>query len=89
MLNYSQIEAAVKSKTPIAHAIRFTAQRTQSAYLWPARHDAGSATSPSLPPMGARFRLKASFNVGGFCGSAVPYCADAKAVLALPWWPRF
>ena len=81
LLNYSQIEAAVKSTKPIAHAIRFTAQRTRSAYLWPARHDAGSGTSPSLPPMGARFRLKASFNVAGFCGSTVPYCADAKVVL--------
>ena len=34
-----------------------------------------------LPPMGARFRLKPSFNVAGFCASAAPYCADAKAVL--------
>jgi hypothetical protein len=81
LLNYSKIEAAVKTGQPITHAIRFTAQHTRSAYLWPARHDAGSGTSPSLPPMGARFRLKASFNVGGFCSSTAAYCADAKAVL--------
>jgi hypothetical protein len=81
LLDYSEVKAAVKSGQPITHAIRFTAQRTQSAYLWPARHEAGSGTSPSLPPMGARFRLKASFNVSGFCGSGAPYCADAKAVL--------
>ncbi len=82
LLNYSQVRAAVKSGTPITHAIRFTAQRTQSAYLWPARHEAGSGPNPALPPMGARFRLKASFNVAGFCASAtVPYCADAKVVL--------
>jgi hypothetical protein len=30
--------------------------------------------------MGARFRLKLSFNVAGFCHSTA-YCADAKAVL--------
>ncbi len=31
--------------------------------------------------MGARFRLAASFSVAGFCSSATPYCADAKAIL--------
>jgi hypothetical protein len=81
LLNYSQVKAAVKSGSPITHAIRFTAQSTQSAYLWPARHEAGSGTNPALPPMGARFRLKASFNVAGFCAGSTPYCADAKAVL--------
>ena len=81
LLNYSQVKAAVKSGRPITHAIRFTAQSTQSAYLWPARHEAGSGTNPALPPMGARFRLKAGFDVTGFCASATPYCADARAVL--------
>lgn len=50
----------------VTHAIRFTAARTDQSYLWPARHEAGSAANLSLPPMGARFRLKASFNIGGF-----------------------
>jgi hypothetical protein len=81
LLNYSQVKAAVAADHPITHAIRFTAQTTQSAYLWPARHEAGSGSSPSLPPMGARFRLKASFDVAGFCAGSTPYCADAKAVL--------
>jgi hypothetical protein len=81
LLNYSQVKEAVESGRPITHAIRFTAQSTQSAYLWPARHEAGAGTNPSLPPMGARFRLKASFNVAGFCASSGAYCADAKAVL--------
>jgi len=81
LLNYGQIKAAVAAGRPITHAIRFTAQTTQSTYLWPARHEAGSGSNPSLPPMGARFRLKASFNVAGFCASSAPYCADAKAIL--------
>ncbi len=81
LLNYGQVKAAVAAGRPITHAIRFTAQTTQSAYLWPARHEAGSGSNPSLPPMGARFRLKASFNVAGFCASSAPYCADAKAIL--------
>jgi hypothetical protein len=31
--------------------------------------------------MGARFRLRAGFNVAGFCRNSTPYCRDAKAVL--------
>ena len=81
LLNYSQLQAAVRAGKPITHAIRFTTQRTQSAYVWPARHQAGSGANPSLPPMGARFRLKASFNVAGFCAASAPYCKDAQAVL--------
>jgi len=50
----------------IRHALRFTAPVTQKRHVWPARHDASSNTSPSVPPMGQRFRLKASFDVSGF-----------------------
>jgi hypothetical protein len=31
--------------------------------------------------MGARFRLKAGFNITGYCRNSAPYCKDAKAVL--------
>jgi hypothetical protein len=82
LLNYGQVRAAVRNGTPITHAIRFTAQTTRSSFLWPARHEAGSGSSRNLPPMGARFRLKASFDVARFCDSATTaYCRDAKAVL--------
>jgi hypothetical protein len=81
LLDYAQIKAAVASGQPIAHAIRFTAEVTRSSYLWPARHEAGDGLSQSLPPMGARFRLKASFSVAKFCKNSEPYCRDAKAVL--------
>jgi hypothetical protein len=81
LLNYGQVRRAAKTGVPIRHAIRFTAERTAGAYIWPARHEAGSGSSASLPPMGARFRLKLSFNVAGYCGKSTPYCADAKAVL--------
>ena len=36
----------------IDHAIRVTVPHNDRSYLWPARHDAGSATR-SLPPMGS------------------------------------
>jgi hypothetical protein len=47
----------------IRHALRFTAQHTRRAYIYPARHYASSSTDPSLPPMGLRVRLKASVNI--------------------------
>jgi hypothetical protein len=50
----------------IEHALRFTAEPTQGAFVWPARHEASSDTNPKLPPLGQRFRLKAEFDVEGF-----------------------
>ena len=50
----------------IDHALRFTVQRTRRAYVFPARHFASGSSDPSLPPMGIRVRLKASFDVGGY-----------------------
>ncbi len=50
----------------IPHALRFTVRRTQRAFLWPARHFAGSDKTPALPPMGLRFRLKADVPIRGF-----------------------
>ena len=48
------------------HALRFTAERTRRAYVYPARHYASDSSDPSLPPMGLRVRLKASFDTHGF-----------------------
>ena len=50
----------------IKHALRFTAPQTQKAFVWPARHYASAITDTNYPPMGARFRLKASFNISTF-----------------------
>jgi hypothetical protein len=50
----------------IDHALRFTCPRTRAAFVAPARHFASSDPSPSLPPMGMRVRLKASFDVSGY-----------------------
>ena len=50
----------------IHHALRFTVPQTQRAYVWPARHYASSLTGAQYPPMGARFRLKASFDMSSF-----------------------
>jgi hypothetical protein len=50
----------------IDHALRFTVPQTRRAYVWPARHYASSLTGTQYPPMGQRFRLKASFDISGF-----------------------
>ena len=50
----------------IEHALRFTAPRTRRAWVAPARHYASDSTDPSLPPMGLRVRLRASFDTRGF-----------------------
>jgi hypothetical protein len=54
----------------IDHALRFTVRRTQRAFIHPATHYASSDTSPALPPMGLRVRLKASYDLAGFTGSS-------------------
>ena len=50
----------------VDHAIRFTAEETDRRFIWPARHQAGARDDRSLPPMGARFRMKKSFRINGF-----------------------
>jgi hypothetical protein len=47
-----------------------TAEATDTSYLWPARHEAGDGEQPDLPPMGARFRLKASYDISGYSPEA-------------------
>jgi hypothetical protein len=50
----------------IKHALRFTVQRTQRAYVHPATHFASSSTDANLPPMGLRVRLKSSYSISAF-----------------------
>ncbi|MBX9666690.1 MAG: hypothetical protein K2X93_03685 [Candidatus Obscuribacterales bacterium] len=59
LINYDEAASGV-----IKHALRCTTQRT-NGYIWPARHLAGSQTA-GWPPMGQRFRLKASFDISSF-----------------------
>ncbi|MDD5274089.1 MAG: hypothetical protein PHU14_15395 [Methylovulum sp.] len=54
----------------INHAIRFTVAQTRKAYIAPARHFASSNTSTNLLPMGARLRLKASYDISAFAPPA-------------------
>ena len=56
----------VIEKKEINHAIRFTANETRRAYVYPARHAAGSSDDPTLPPMGMRVRLKANYDISSY-----------------------
>jgi hypothetical protein len=58
LVRYPEVAAGV-----IDHALRFTVPQTRDAHIYPARHDAGSGSSASLPPMGLRVRLKSSFDL--------------------------
>lgn len=69
LLRYDEVAAGV-----INHAIRMTAPQTRNQYIWPARHQASSLTGSQYPPMGQRFRLKASFDV-------TPYSQDVQVIL--------
>ena len=60
-----------RRRARITHALRVTVQRTQKAYVAPARHFASSDSDPDLPPMGLRLRLKASFDLRPFRGQAL------------------
>lgn len=55
----------------IRHALRFTVSETRRAFVPPARHFASDSTDPDLPPMGQRFRVKASYRLSGFHGQAL------------------
>ena len=62
LLRLDEVRAGV-----VDHAIRFTLSRTDKSYVWPARHQAGAVPSQGLlPPMGAWFRLAASYDISGF-----------------------
>jgi hypothetical protein len=65
-------------KNKIDHAIRFTVPTSSQSHLWPARHDAGSTSDLDYPPMGARFRLSASYDASGLSAYAQSVVAAMK-----------
>jgi hypothetical protein len=72
----ARYEEAALGPGGIRHALRFTVQRTRKAWVPPATHWASSNTSATLPPMGMRVRLKASY--------AIPssFSTETRALLA-------
>ena len=62
----------------VRHALRFTVARTQRAYIFPARHYASTHTDPALPPMGLRFRMKASYDCSTYTTEVKVLCRAMK-----------
>ncbi len=71
------LRAAEADTGTINHAFRFTAENAdiRNTYVWPARHEANSGTSTSLPQMGQLVRLKASYQIPS------SYNTQSKAIL--------
>lgn len=63
LIRYDEVKSG-----KITHALRFTVASTQKGYILPATHWASSNTDANLLPMGARLRLKASFDISGYTG---------------------
>lgn len=61
LVKYAEIEAG-----EMRHAVRFAANKTQQAYVFPATNFGIGKPDPSLPPMGTRLRLKESVDLSGF-----------------------
>jgi hypothetical protein len=53
----------------ISHALRFTIGTSGRGFVQPARHY-GTSSDPNVPPMGARLRLKAAFDLARYGGHA-------------------
>jgi hypothetical protein len=69
LVRYTEVRSGA-----IRHAIRFTVSETDTSFIWPARHQAGARSDPTLPPMGARFRLERSVDISH-------YSADTRVIL--------
>jgi hypothetical protein len=65
LVRYDEVEAGA-----IHHALRFTVEETQRAYIHPATHYASYNDDPDLPPMGLRLRLSADYDISGYSGQA-------------------
>jgi hypothetical protein len=66
LVRYDEVAAG-----SINHALRFTVEQTQRAFVLPATHFASSSTDPARPPMGLRFRLKAGYDLSRFHGESL------------------
>ncbi len=54
----------------INHALRVTFQDTQAGYIHPATHYASGSRKSSLPPMGLRLRMTASYDISHITGQS-------------------
>jgi hypothetical protein len=73
LIRYDEVAAG-----HIDHALRFTIRRTQQGFIHPATHAASSTTDPNVPPMGARFRMKAGYDCSPYRAEVQVICTALK-----------
>lgn len=66
LVRYDEVQSG-----EITHAVRFTMNTTSRAWIFPARHHAGSVDDTTYPPMGLRLRMKADFDLSSYKGQAL------------------
>ncbi len=76
--------AAVSSSLLLVGVYGCSLSSPPRSYVWPARHYASSSTDPARPPMGARLRLKASFDVSSYPPQARVILQALKGGLCAP-----
>ncbi len=62
----------------IDHALRFTVEESQRAFIHPATHFASDDTDPNLPPMGLRLRMKSDYDCSSFSQEVQVICTALK-----------
>jgi hypothetical protein len=62
----------------INHALRVTFEETQMGYIHPATHYASNSLKKTLPPMGLRIRMKASYDISHITGQALVVAVAMK-----------
>lgn len=73
LVRYDEVAAG-----KVEHAIRITVPVSRRAYLWPARHQAGSTASVDAPAMGERFRLRTTVDASTFPAQVRPIIQALK-----------
>jgi hypothetical protein len=68
----------VNTDKVIDHALRVTFNETQEGYIHPATHYASDSRKASLPPMGLRLRMKASYDISHITGQSLVIAVAMK-----------
>jgi hypothetical protein len=69
LIRYDEVAAG-----QIQHAVRFTLQNSQAAFVPPASHWAANSTNPLAAPMGMKLRMKANYDI-------TPFSANVQVIL--------
>jgi hypothetical protein len=81
LVRYDEVQKALAADGVLHHALRLTVPFTRAQYIWPARHLASFSSNPDYPPMGQRFRLKASVSATIYPTTTTPTSPINRVIL--------